>query len=147
MRALQLVQVAAEAEKIRLQRKAVRELKRVVYAAMATIFALGILCMLHVLAWSLLVPHVGPVWTSIILLGTDVVIVMAFGFLAVRSKPGRAERDAEDIRRGALRQVRQSLALSAVVPAVGLLTGRGLSSAVTDRTGWLGRRRKRSSPA
>jgi hypothetical protein len=49
--------------------------------------------------------------------GINLVVAAIFGFLAARSSPGHAEREALRVRRQALEAARGSLAFTAAIPA------------------------------
>jgi hypothetical protein len=55
------------------------------------------------------------------------VIATIFGLLAARSSPSRAESDALAIRR-VLREARDSLALSVIIPVAGALIPRAVTT-------------------
>jgi hypothetical protein len=123
MRALELGKIAAEAEKLRLEQLARRQTRRVIYLAIAAVFALGVLCMIHVLLWNVLALKLGPLWASAILLVSDIIIAGGFGFMGARSRPGRQETAAAEVRREALKQAQEAVLL-ALVPVATILDRR-----------------------
>ena len=125
MRTVELGKVAANAEKLRLQSLAKRQVFRGVFGAVAAVFGIGVLILLHVLGYQLLRGALGPVGSTLVLLAVDLVIVIVCGILALRSTPGSVETEAEEIRRQAFREMRTSLTLMGMVgPATRLLGGR-----------------------
>ena len=123
MRTLELGKIAAQAEKIRLQQLAWRQTRRIIYLAVAAIFAMGAIGMAHVLLWNVLSLKLGSVWASAILLGIDIIVAGGCGLVAARSRPTQTETAAINIRQEALRQARETL-LIALLPAATML-GRG----------------------
>ena len=125
MRTAELAKVAANAEKLRLQTLAKRQAMRGVFGAVAALFGLGVLILLHVLGYQLLRRGLGPVASTLVLLAVDLVIVIVCGVLALRSAPSTVEQEAEDIRRQALREMRTTMTVMGMIgPATRLLGGR-----------------------
>ena len=134
MRILELGKIAAQAEKIRLQQLARRQTLRMVYFAVAAIFAIGAISMLHVLLWNVLSLWLGSLWASAILLGMDIIVAGACCLAGARSRPNHTETAAINIRQEALRQARENL-LVALLPAATMLgrqTARGGFSLVRN---------------
>jgi len=123
MRAIKLAKVAAQAEKLRLQALAKRQVRRGIYGAVATIFAIGALALGHVVAFLAIVPSVGSLWTSVVLLAFDLLVAVVLGAVAALSKPGAIEAEAQRLKETALSQMRQDLTVAALVPALGLFVG------------------------
>ena len=123
MRAIKLAKVAAQAEKLRLQALAKRQVRRGIYGAVATIFAIGALALGHVVAFLAIVPSLGSLWTSVLLLAFDLLVAIVLGTLAALSKPGEIEAEAQRLKETALGQMRQDLTVAALVPALGLFVG------------------------
>jgi arginine exporter protein ArgO len=121
MRAVNLLKVAARAEVLRLQHMMKRQGVRAAYGLIAAVFALGVLVLAHVAGWQLLRMYVDALYSTLILLGIDLVLAAIFGLMAAKSSPSRAEREALDVRQRALSQARSALALTAVVPIAGAL--------------------------
>ena len=82
----------------------------------ATIFAFSVLVLCDVAGWQVLRLYVAPLYATLILLGVNLVLAIAFTLLAVRSSPSHAEREALMIRQQALQGAQGSLALAALVP-------------------------------
>ena len=115
MRTAELAKVAASAEKLRLQTLAKRQAMRGVFGAVAALFGIGVLILLHVLGYQLLRRGLGPIASTLVLLAVDLVIVIVCGVLALRSAPSTVEREAEDIRRQALREMRTTRTVMGMV--------------------------------
>ena len=125
MRSVELAKVAATAEKLRLQTLAKRQAMRAVFGAVAAVFAIGLLILLHVLGYQLLVRKITPVQSTLVLLAVDLVIVIICGVLAMRNTPSAVETEALDIRKQAVKEMRNALTmLSMVGPASRLMGGR-----------------------
>ena len=125
MRTAELAKVAANAEKLRLQALAKRQALRGAFGAVAALFGIGVLILLHVLGYQLLRGALGPIGSTLVVLAVDLVIVIVSGVMALRSTPSIVEREAYDIRVQALREMRTSLTLMGMVgPATRLLGGR-----------------------
>ena len=125
MRTVELGKVAANAEKLRLQALAKRQALRGVFGAIAALFGVGVLILLHVLGYQLLRDAFSPVVSTLILLAVDLVIVIVCGVMALRSTPSAVEKEAEDIRRQAVREMRTTMTVMGMVgPATRLLGGR-----------------------
>jgi hypothetical protein len=103
-RPTQLIQIAAQAERIRLRAMGVRVATRLGFAVVAGLFAIGALVFAHIAAWYWLL--IGRRQTVFIaagaLGGVDLLVAIIVGFLASRSRTSRTERDALEVRRGAL---------------------------------------------
>lgn len=121
MRTVNLVKVAAQAEVLRLQHMMKRQGMRVVYGLIAAIFAMGVLVFAHAAVWQLLRLNMDALYATLILLVIDLVLAAVFGLMAAKSSPKQAEREALDVRQRALREARNSLALTAIVPIAGTL--------------------------
>ena len=114
MRAVELAKVAASAEALRLRRIASRQTMRGAYGAGAAVFALALLAMLHVLGFHLLVPQVGPVWASAILLGVDIVAAAVLGLMAKSNTPDAIETEAKTIREQAVAEMGRAVTVTAL---------------------------------
>jgi hypothetical protein len=124
MRTLRLARIAAEAEGLRLRRQAQRTVVRLAIGLIALMFLGWALACAHVAAWYWLRDGAG--WTAAVtamtLTGADLVIATFLALLVARSSPGRAERDALQVRQRALESATSSFALATVlVPALRLL--------------------------
>jgi hypothetical protein len=128
MRAVKLAKAAAHAEKLRLQALAQRQARRAICGLVASVFAVGALAFGHVMAFLAVVPVLGPLWTTVLLLAFDLLVAVVLGTLAVLSKPGEIEAEAQRLKERALGQMRQDLTVAALVPALGLFTGSRLAA-------------------
>ncbi len=130
MRAVELAKVAAAAEALRLRRIARRQGWRAAFGAVAAVFAIAVLIVIHVLIWNILASYITPTQASLVLLVLDAVLMAAFGFLALRSTPDPIEEEARGIRAQALFEMRQSLTVMSMVGSV-----TGLALRTTARQG------------
>lgn len=109
-RPTQLIQIAAQAEGIRLRAMGVRVATRIGFAVLAGLFTIGALVFAHIAAWYWLL--IGLRQTVFIaagaLGGIDLLIAIITGFLARRSRTRRTERDALEVRRGAVDAIERS---------------------------------------
>jgi 4-amino-4-deoxy-L-arabinose transferase-like glycosyltransferase len=119
MRSVNLLRIAIEAETLRLRHMLRRHGTRAAFGVVATIFALSVLVLCDVAGWQVLRLYVVPLYATLILLGVNLVLAIAFTLLAVRSSPSHAEREALMIRQQALQGAQGSLALAALVPVAG----------------------------
>ncbi|CAH2604252.1 conserved protein of unknown function [Rhodovastum atsumiense] len=144
MRTVSLARVAAQAEILRLRRQGRRTAIRAALGAVAGIFLIAALAALHVAAVLALVPRFEPITAVLIVAGGDVVIMVVLGLLALRDRPDRIEREAEEVKHTALVQLQETVAMAALVgPALRMVGGRKLYgitlAALTAR--YLGARR------
>lgn len=119
MRTIDLGRTAAQAELLRIKRLIRRQAMRGVWGAVAAVFAIAVLVMIHVLAYVLLASVVAPVWAAVIVLAFDIVMAGIFGSIAASSKPDRIEAEARVVRDQALLEMRESVAISALLNPVG----------------------------
>ena len=107
---------------------------RAAYGGVAAVFGIGVLVLLHVLAYNLLVPHVSPAVASLILLAFDLVVAGVCGLKALKSVPGLVETEALAIRKQALLDMRGSVTPMALAgEALGLATRRRTVTVVRPR--------------
>ena len=134
MRAVELAKVAANAEALRLRELASRQSMRAAYGAIAAVFGIGVLVLVHVVAYNILVKYVSPVVASLILLAFDLVVAGACGLKALKSVPGAVETEALAIRKQALMDMRGSVTPMALAgEALGLATRRRTVTVVRPR--------------
>lgn len=119
MRTVELAKVAASAEALRLRRIALRQGMRAAYGAGAAVFAIGVLVLLHVVAYHLMVPALSPTVASLILLAFDAVVAGVLGYLALSNKPDAIQEEALMIRQQAVVEMRKSMSLMALAGEVG----------------------------
>jgi cobalamin biosynthesis protein CobD/CbiB len=123
MRSISLLRLALDAEVLRLRYLLQRQGRRAAFGLLAAIFGVGVLVLANVVGWQLLRFYVAPIYATLILLGFNLVIAVAFALLAARSSPSHAEQEALRIRRDALEGAQSSLAFAAALPAIGTLLG------------------------
>ena len=116
MRSVNLLKFAAEAELLRYRCMAARQGRRAAFGAVALVFVLAVLVLGEVAAWLALCLRFAAIPTTLILLGINLIIAIAFGLLAARSSPSHAEREALQVRQQSLDAARGMLSLAALVP-------------------------------
>jgi hypothetical protein len=117
VRSINLLKLAAEAEKIRLRAMMARQARRAAFGLVALVFVLGVLALTEVAVWQVFRFYVAPLYATLILLGINLLFAGIFGFLAARSSPSQAEHEAVRVRQDALTAARGSLAITAAIPA------------------------------
>lgn len=133
MRSVELARAAAQAEALRVRLFATRQAMRGAFGAVAAVFGLAILVMLHVILYLLLVPHMHPVIAALIVLVVDLVVAIVFAMLAKRNQPSQIEREARLLRDQSLAELRASLTVMSLAgSATGLILRR---RAATSRRG------------
>jgi hypothetical protein len=122
-----------------------RQAMRGVWGAVAAVFAVAVLAMIHVLAFVILEPLITPIWSAVVVLAFDLLMLVIFGLIAVNGKPDRIEIQAREVRDLALLEMRESMAVSALLNPVGRVVlkaaGRGALGALTPS--FLSRKRRR----
>lgn len=128
MRTLRLAQVAAQAEGLIVKRTALRYGKRAAYGVVAAVFALALLVMVHVAGWFALTQFGGitPFWSSVIVLGVDLLFAGLFGLLARGTLPDPVEREARELRDRSLLELRNTALLGFALGPAGRVAGRGV---------------------
>jgi hypothetical protein len=143
MRAVELGRTAAQAELLRFKRSIRRQAMRGVWGAVAAVFGIAVLVMVHVIGFMLLTMAMAPIWAALIVLAFDVVMLAIFGAIAGSSRPDRIEAEARELRDRALVEMREALAVDALLSPVGRVAvrtvGRSAMGALTP--GFLRRRR------
>jgi len=131
MRAAQLARAAAEAEGLRLRLLARRQVARLVCAVIALVFLVAALAVAHVLAWLGLRAYFNNLYSLLIVLAADCLLLLIFALLAAISSPGAMEREALEIRQSAVSQLGASVTTLMVLrPLLSRLSGRSLYSLV-----------------
>ena len=115
MRGLGLARIAARAEWLRLRLFARRQARRAALAAVAAVFLVAALAVLHVAGAMALACVVRPIWAALIVAGIDVVIAAIFALLASRDRPGPAEREALQVRMVAQEEVLATVSLATLL--------------------------------
>ena len=146
MRTIDLGRTAAQAELLRFKLLLKRQAMRGVWGAVAAVFAIAVLVMVHVVIFMLLVPLITPIWSAVAVLVLDAVFLLVFGLIAAKSAPGKIEAEAREVRDRALIEMRESMAVAALLNPVGRVVvraaGRGAVSAFTPSFMQRKRRRK-----
>jgi hypothetical protein len=124
VRPVDLGRVAAQAELLRVQHLLGRQIMRAVWAGVAVIFLIAMLVMLHIVAYLALQRVLIPLWDASAILGFDLVIAVLCGMVAARSTPSTLETDAKQIRDQALSEIKEGLAVGAIVSLLGRLAFR-----------------------
>ncbi len=128
MRTVRLAKVAARAEVVRWKRIARRAIRRLAYAAVALVFVLACLVLLHALGFEALTQFggVAPFWAMLIVFGVDIVLAIVFGILAAGAIADPLEREALALRERSVAELRGSFARDALLgSATSLITRRG----------------------
>src|SRR5271165_6104150 len=114
MRPVRLARIAAEAEGVRLQRMMTRTVTRVIFAIIAVFFILGALVFAHIAAWYEVRVGLDQSYlaTAGILGGADLLVAVVLGLLVSRSRPGRVEREAREVRRKAIEGIGSALSMT-----------------------------------
>ena len=115
MRTVDLGRTAAQAEVLRLRRLIRRQVWRAVWAVVAVVFVIAVLVMVHVVAYMLLASVLPPIGAAAIVLAFDLVVTALFAVLALRGAPDRVETEAKAIRDQALSEMKESLAITALL--------------------------------
>jgi hypothetical protein len=124
MRTLRLARIAAEAEGLRLRRRAQRAAVRIGMCLIGLMFAGWALACAHVAAWFWMRQSLGwgEAGAAIALTGADLVLAAFLVLLAARLPPSRVETEALLVRQKALESATSSLALTTLlVPTVRLV--------------------------
>jgi hypothetical protein len=115
MRPLRLARVAMAAEALRLREEIRRAVLRFVLGSVAVGLLVGALLFAHVAAWYWLRESLPQRDVALIFAAVDVLLALLLGFIALRSRPSLAEREALLLREQALDGVLDSLSASALL--------------------------------
>ena len=88
---------------------------RVVWGAVAAVFAIAFLAMLHVVGFETLELAVSPLLASVIVLVVDLLLLGLFAVFALRGAPDAVEIEAKLVRDQALAEMKESLAIGAIL--------------------------------
>ena len=126
MRTVRLAKVAARAEAVRWKRIARRAIRRVAYGAVALVFALACLVLLHALGFEALTQFggVAPFWAMLIVFGCDIVLAIVFGILAAGAVADPIEREALALRERSVAELRGAFARDAMLGTAASMVGR-----------------------
>ena len=126
MRTTRLASVAAQSEILLLKRNARSGIRRGIYGAVAAVFGIGALILIHVLGYMALVQfaHFTSFVSAAIVLGVDLVLVLVFGLLASGAVKDPVAEEARALRDQSLAQLRESLQAAALLRPAARLLGR-----------------------
>jgi hypothetical protein len=126
MRTLRLARVAADAEILLLRRRVLTAQRRAVFAGIAVAFGIGVLVLLHILAYIALLQyaHLTPFFAVLIVAGVDLVFALLFGLLASGAMPDPVAEEAILLRDQSIAQMKTSLSATALLVPAGRLLGR-----------------------
>ncbi|MDO9500018.1 phage holin family protein [Falsiroseomonas sp.] len=105
MRLLSLARAAWQAEGLYLRRSGRGYAIQAGLGAVAAVFALLMLVMLHIAAFAALLPSQGPVWSALIIAFGDLVLAAIMGLLARKPPRDTVAEEALALRQAALRQM------------------------------------------
>ena len=88
------------------------------WGTIAVAFLIAVLVMVHAVAFALLTLALPPIWATVVLLAIDGGLAAIFLFLALRGGPDAVEIEAAAIRDDALVEMRESLAIGAILSPV-----------------------------
>jgi amino acid transporter len=122
MRTLRLARVAAEAEALLLRRRLRRIAIRATLGGIAACFVAGTVTMLHVYAWTRLVPHWGPEMTALLLAGGDAVVAIVIALFALWTPSDSIAVSAVAVRDQAMTEMRNAFTVTSLLkPLTGIL--------------------------
>jgi hypothetical protein len=126
MRTLKLARVAADAEILLLRRKLQTLQRRAIYGVVAAVFAVGVLILLHVMAYLALetFAHLTPFISVCIVGGVDLALVIIFALLASGKMPDPVAEEAIQLRDQSIAQMKTSMSAAAVLVPAGRFLGR-----------------------
>ncbi|MGX9961710.1 phage holin family protein [Roseomonas sp. F4] len=105
MRLLSLARAAWQAEGLYLRRTSRGYAIQAGLGAVAAVFGLLMLVMVHIAGFAALVPSQGPVWSALIVAGFDLVVAVIFALVARRPPRDEVAEEALLIRKAAMRQM------------------------------------------
>ena len=120
----ELARAALSAEILLIRRMIARQINRAIYGAIAAVFTIGVLILLHCVAYVALSGTVTPLIDTVILLAFDVVVAAVFGIMAAKGGPDRLEVEARDLRDRSISGMKQSVALETLTGPVGRVVWR-----------------------
>jgi uncharacterized membrane protein len=117
MRTVRLARIAAQAEILLVRRIAANVVRRAIFGAVAALFALAVLILLHVIGVMALerYAHFEPIIAAAIVLGVDLVIAVIFFLLASGKMADPIVQEARRVRDDSLEQARQSITVGAML--------------------------------
>lgn len=129
MRTVSLTRVAVRAEILLLRRLLAVAVRHAIFGAVAAVFAIGVLVLLHIEGVIALEQFAGlsPIVAVAIALGFDLVIAAIFGTMAAGKITDPVADEARRVRDTSIEQARQSLTLAALLaPATRMVAQTGL---------------------
>ena len=132
MRSLRLLEVAAQAEALRLRCHAAGAARSAALAAVAALFGVFMLALLHLAALLWLAEEHGELRAALYVAAADAVIAGLFLLVARQNKYRRVADEALALRRDSLRMVRQA---SPVGEVANIIPWRGLAVGLAGRVG------------
>ena len=124
VKTLDLGRAAANAEVLLLKRMVGRQITRAVFGAVAAVFLIGALILLHVVGYVALRLYLTPLEGSAVLLAVDVVIAIICGVLAMRNSPDAIEVEAKLLRDQSLAAMKDSVKIATLVGPMGAVASR-----------------------
>ncbi|MGK7868912.1 phage holin family protein [Falsiroseomonas sp. E2-1-a20] len=115
MRLLSLVRAAWQAEGLYLKRTSRGYAIQAGFGAVAAVFALMLLVMLHIAGFAALVPSQGPVWAALIVAAMDLVLAGIFGLMARKPPRDAIAEEALALRQAAMRQMGDTAAQAMIL--------------------------------
>ena len=147
MRTVRLARLALQSELLLLRRQLTAVGRRAAFGAVAGVFSIAVLVLLHVLVVKVLEQWAGlsPLLSVFILLVLDLIPAAVFGMFALGRISDPIADEARRVRDMSLEQARQSLTMAALVaPATRVVAQTGLVRIVFNLlTSGLRRRRRR----
>ena len=126
MRTTRLARLAAQAEILLIRREIKTVIRRVIYGAVAAVFAIAVLVLVHVVGYMALVQWAGlsPLASAAIVLGVDLVFAGVFALLANGAMKDPVAEEARLLRDQSLSQIKETLTMGALLRPAGRLLGR-----------------------
>jgi hypothetical protein len=138
MRSLRLIEVAAQAEGLRLRCQAAGMARSATLAAVAAVFGLFALALLHLAALLWLAPGQGELRATLYIVAADAVVALIFVLAARRNRFRRVAEEALELRQESLRMLGR---VSPMNEAANIVPWRGLAMGLGGRVAMgLGRR-------
>jgi hypothetical protein len=132
MRSTRLVQIAAEAEGLRLRTKFSRIGRQIAFGAVAALFAVLAIVLLHVVSFQAILIALGPGdWMPVaaagIMFAIDLLMCALFVVLAARGGESAVEQEALQVRQQAVHQMGEVLSMAVLLrPFMRYLPRRGV---------------------
>ena len=115
MRTVDLGRPAAQAEVLRIKRLVRRQAMRVVWGVVAAVFLVAVLVMVHAVVFAALTTALSPLLSTVVLGVIDLLLAVLFLVLALKGAPDTLEVEARAIRDQALSEMKESLAITALL--------------------------------